>query len=249
MFVDGEHLPRLHLAHEGRADDVQRGGFARHDPAPLEPAQHQWPHAVLVAGGVKGVLVHEDEAEGALDRGQHLKRGRLYRQVGLGRQQHRDQRRVACRTARVEAQLAHAAGEVGGVDEISVVRQRDRGTRRGCLDGGLSVLPRRAAGGGIARMPDREIAAQAGQGGFVEDLRHQAEILVDDDAGAVADGHAGRLLAPMLQRIEPVVGELGHIFARGPDTEDTTCVSRAWPVGVELLAQPAVASGHCCSLR
>ena len=93
-------------------------------------------------------------------------------------------------------------------------------------------------------MPDREVPAQAGQGRLVEDLGDQAEILVDHHAGAVADRDAGRLLAAVLQRVEPEVGELGDLFARRPDPEDAAGVLRAGPLGVEVVAQPAVASGH-----
>jgi hypothetical protein len=46
---------------------------------------------------------------------------------------------------------------------------------------------------------DRDISAQAGEGRLVEDLCHEAEILVHHHTRAVADGHAGRLLAAMLQ--------------------------------------------------
>ena len=93
-------------------------------------------------------------------------------------------------------------------------------------------------------MPDRDVAAQAGQRRLVEDLRHQAEILVDHHAGAVAHRDAGRLLAAVLQRVQTEVGELRHLFAGGPDPEDAALVLRAGPLGVEVVAQPAVASGH-----
>ena len=63
--VDGDQLARLDLADDAGADDVERGGLAGDDPAALEPAEHQRPDALRVAGGVEGVLVHEDEAEGA----------------------------------------------------------------------------------------------------------------------------------------------------------------------------------------
>ena len=98
-------------------------------------------------------------------------------------------------------------------------------------------------------MPDREVAAQAGQGRLVEDLGDQAEILVDHHAGAVADRDAGRLLAAVLQRVEPEVGELRDLFPGRPDTEDAAGVLGAGLLGVEIVAQPAVASGHMtCSL-
>ena len=93
-------------------------------------------------------------------------------------------------------------------------------------------------------MADRDVSAQTGQGGLVEDLGHQAEVLVDGDTGAVADRDPGRLLAPVLQRVEAEVGELRDLFAAGPDPEDSAFVLRALLYGVEVVAEPAIASGH-----
>ena len=56
---------------------------------------------------------------------------------------------------------------------------------------------------------------------LVEDGGHQAHVLDHGDRVAVADRHAGRLLAPVLQREEAVEGEVGHLPAGGVDTEDT----------------------------
>ena len=53
----------------------------------------------------------------------------------------------------------------------------------GGAEGRLGVLPDAGAGGGVAGVADGEVAAQGGEGGLVEDLRDQAHVLVDDDAG------------------------------------------------------------------
>ncbi len=45
----------------------------------------------------------------------------------------------------------------------------------------------------------------------------------------------GGFLAAVLQRVEAVVGELGDIFARGPDAEDAAFLAR-FVLVVELLA-------------
>jgi hypothetical protein len=47
-------------------------------------------------------------------------------------------------------------------------------------------------------VPDREVAAQTGQGGLVEDLGDQADFLIHHHAGAIADRDAGGFLTPML---------------------------------------------------
>ena len=72
VLVDGDELAGLDLADDGGADDVQRRRLAGDDPAALQPAEHQRAHALRVAGGVEGVLVHEREAEGAAQLRQHL---------------------------------------------------------------------------------------------------------------------------------------------------------------------------------
>jgi hypothetical protein len=45
---------------------------------------------------------------------------------------------------------------------------------------------------------DREVAAQARQSRLVEDLGHQAEVLVDHHTRAVTDSNPGGLLAAVL---------------------------------------------------
>ena len=74
VLVDRDQLARLDLADDAGADRGERGVSRGDDPAALEPAQHQRPDALRVAGGVQGVLVHPDEAERALQLRQHLER-------------------------------------------------------------------------------------------------------------------------------------------------------------------------------
>ena len=109
----------------------------------------------------------------------------------------------------------------------------------GAAERGLGVLPRRAAGRRVARVADRDVAAQRGQGGLVEDLRHEAHVLVDEDLLAVGGRDAGGLLTAVLQRVEPEVGQLGDVLARGPDAEDAAGVLRALLAGKEVMGQVA----------
>ena len=51
--VDGDELARLDLADERGADDVERRGLAGHDPAALQPAEHQRADALRVPRGVQ----------------------------------------------------------------------------------------------------------------------------------------------------------------------------------------------------
>ena len=92
------------------------------------------------------------------------------------------------------------------------------------------------------------MATQRVQHALVEDLGHQSHVLVHDDAGAVADGDPGRLLAPVLERVEAVVGELAHLLAGRPYAEDSTGILRATVVRIEVVGQPSVSVRHAASL-
>ena len=56
---------------------------------------------------------------------------------------------------------------------------------------------------------------------------------------AVADRHAGGLLAAVLQRVEAVEGEVGHLPARGVDAEDAAGFSR------RVVGRQLVGPGPC----
>ena len=125
---------------------------------------------------------------------------------------------------------AHRRHELAGVGEVTVVGQGQGGAGDGA-EHGLSVLPGGGPGGGVADVPDGEVPRQGGQGAVVEDLGDQAEVLVDQDVGAVGGGDAGGLLAAVLEGVEPEVGQAGDLLAGGPYAEDATLLGR---VGLEL---------------
>ncbi|BBY33026.1 hypothetical protein MMIN_10870 [Mycolicibacter minnesotensis] len=70
-------------------------------------------------------------------------------------------------------------------------------------------------------MPDRHVAGHGRQRLLLEHLADQTQVFEDQDLRTVADCDPGGLLAAVLQRIEAVIGELGYIFAGGPNSEDT----------------------------
>src|SRR5205814_6328898 len=75
--VDDEHLPGLDLAYEMGADDVERGRLRREHPAGVELAEAQRTEAVGIAHADEVALVHEDEAERALEPRKHLEQREL----------------------------------------------------------------------------------------------------------------------------------------------------------------------------
>jgi hypothetical protein len=91
-------------------------------------------------------------------------------------------------------QLGDPLGELGGVGEVAVVAEREVAARVEGAEAGLRVLPGARAGGAVPAVADGQVALQAAQDRLVEDLRDQAELLVDQHAAAVETGHAGRLL-------------------------------------------------------
>jgi hypothetical protein len=83
-----------------------------------------------------------------------------------------------------------------------------------------------AAGGGVAGVADGLVVLASGQGGLVEFFAHQPHLPVHEHAAAVGGGHAGRLLAAVLERIEPVEHEGGDRSPRRPAPEDPAYLAR-----------------------
>ena len=105
------------------------------------------------------------------------------------------------------------------VDEVAVVAERDR-AHAAVVQERLRVLPGVAARRRVARVPDRELAVEAGEAAFVEDLRHEAEVAHRGQPAALGDGDPRGLLAAVLQRVEPEVAEARDVTAGRADSED-----------------------------
>src|SRR5512133_901072 len=103
-----------------------------------------------------------------------------------------------------------------GERELAAIRAVDR----------LRVLPCRGAGGGVAHVAARHVAAERLQLGLVEDLRDEAEIAQRHDVAVLAGGDAGRLLAAVLKRVEREVREAGDIRLGRINAEDAALVAR-----------------------
>ncbi len=117
--------------------------------------------------------------------------------------------------------VAGAGGELGGVDQVPVVPQRNPGAGRGVPEDRLRVFPGGVAGGRVAAVADSDVARHGAQRLLVEHLADQAEVLEDQHLGSVGDGDACGFLAAMLQRVQAVIGEFGDVLARGPHPEYT----------------------------
>ena len=163
--VDRDQLAGLDLAHERGADDVQRRRLARDHPAALEASEDERADAVRVAGGVERVLVGEDQRVGPAQPREQPHRRLLDADVGgRGREQLGDQVGVGARAhAAAVVQRGDLVAQLGGVDEVAVVAERDAAARRGGAERRLGVLPGGGAGGGVAAVADRDVPRQRGR--------------------------------------------------------------------------------------
>ncbi|ALM40052.1 hypothetical protein SFR_3437 [Streptomyces sp. FR-008] len=98
-------------------------------------------------------------------------------------------------------------------------------------------------------MAHRDVARQGAEGSLVEDLGDKAHVLEDEDLGAVADRDSRGLLAPVLEGVQPEVGELGDLFARSPDTEDAASVLGAFLTGEQIVIKETVTTWHASECR
>ena len=255
--VDDDHLARLDLAHEVRADRVKGRGLGGEHPPVIEPAEAQRAEAVGIAHADEMGLVHQHQRERAFEAGQHLRDCEL--EVAT----------IAARVGRIGAgdqlghQIAVAAARVGtgehrqlareglGVGEVAVVADREsRLTVGGRADRAihrLRVAPCARTRRRVPRVADGKVTLQSLKLERREHVGDETHVLVDGDHVAVADGHSGRLLPAMLQGVEAVKGQMGDRLARCVDAEDATSLfggvvvihQRRWRVGSGEAARHA----------
>ena len=115
----------------------------------------------------------------------------------------------------------------------------------------LGVAPRARPGGGVADVADGEVAVERGETALVEHLVDEAHVLDDGDRLAVAGRDPGRLLAAMLQRVEPEVHQVGDRLAGGVHPEDAACLPdvRVHHHEYRMRAAPARVSGRASAWR
>ncbi len=70
--VDRDQFAGLDVAHEMRADDIERAGFAGQHPAAFRATEHERAESVRVAHAEEVRFVHEHERERAGQLRQHL---------------------------------------------------------------------------------------------------------------------------------------------------------------------------------
>ena len=204
MLVDQHRFAALDLAHELRADEIERARLGRDDPVVMNPTEHEGAEAERIAERDQRALRQRDDGVRALE-ALHRVRDRLVERRAVVRDQRGDHLAVGGRAQR-DAVGVQLLAQRRLVDEIAVVPERDR-ARAAVLHERLRVRPLRRARRRVARVADRDLAAQAVELLLVEHLRDEPEIAQRRQAAVLGDGDPGRLLAAMLQREEPEVRE------------------------------------------
>src|SRR5439155_624257 len=82
--------------------------------------------------------------------------------------------------------------------------------------------------------PDGDLSGQRVELLLVEDLRHEPHVPHDRESPSVRDSYPGRLLAAMLEREEPEVGEARDVTLLGADSEDPAHLVSSLPGLAEL---------------
>jgi hypothetical protein len=110
----------------------------------------------------------------------------------------------------------------------------------------LHVAQRHFAGGGVARVADRHVARQFGD-------RHRVGIMVADEAHmlfsmellAVEGDDAGRLLAAMLEGVQPERRQ-GGCFRMAENAEDAALFVKRVAVEIVVVSAGELEIAHCC---
>ena len=113
----------------------------------------------------------------------------------------------------LDARGAQLVAQLADVDEVAVVPERD-GARAPVVEERLRVRPGRRAGRRVARVADRDLAAEAVKLLLVEHLRDEPEVAHPRQPAVLGDRDPRRLLAAVLEREEAEVREARDVVAR-----------------------------------
>ena len=150
---DDDDLAVLDVAHEARADDVERAGLRREDVMAVEFAEHQRADAERIARADQLLVGERDERIGALDLAQGL--DEALEDAGAAAARDEVQNDFGVRRRLVDRAVADQfAAERHGVGQVAVVRDGEAaGVELG--EQRLHVAQDRLAGRRIAHVADR----------------------------------------------------------------------------------------------
>ena len=232
---DAQDLAGTHLSHEGRPNDIETTGLARHDPFVLiKPPEDKRSYAQRIAKGVEGVLPYQHHGIPALDH-LHGSSNALAQVRGPVREVADE---ASCHLAvriraKGNARLYQLVAQLVEVDERPVMGKGD-GHVTDRREVRLGRFPALRACGAVAAVAYGDPALHGLQVLVLEDLRNQAKVLTNEHGLSVADGDARRVLAAMLKRPQGKVSHAGHVTARSPDAKDATLLTKLGGVDIHL---------------
>ena len=207
---DDEELARLDLAHQARADDVERAGLRYEHRRAVEIAQEERADAERVAAADQLLFGQRDQRIGALDLAERVDHALHQRAAVAGGDQVQDGLGVGGgledRAAALQFPLQRQR-----VGDVAVMRHGEAAADE-LGEERLHVAQVRAAGRGIAVVADGVFALQAlHDGGLGEIVADQADMALAQELLAVEGDDAGRLLAAVLQRVQAERGERARL--------------------------------------
>ncbi len=202
--LNAQHVPRLELPHQCGAEDVEGARLRGDHPPRPEPPQDERSEAARVHDRVHGAADRQDQRVGAvhaLERVEQL----VFRLPRLGARDQVHQHLAVGRRLEDGALGDEVGAELHSIREVAVVREAERalpvsGEHR------LRVREHRGTRGGVAGVADGDVARQPGHDLLAENVRDEPHAAVRPcRAGAVHGHHARRLLAAVLQAVEPEI--------------------------------------------
>ncbi len=247
-IVYHDHFAWLHVAQEPRPDNVEPAGLAGDGVAALDLAYRERPEAVRVAESDQLVAEDHGHRVGPFEPAHSLSHRLAYRMppLQLAHSRRGDVRGVRGRVE-PEAIPLELLAQGPGVDEVPVMGHRHVHVAP-ASELGLGVLPGSGAGSRVADVAEGEVPVlEGGQTRAVEDLRDEAHVPKGGSPFAVGDRDPCRLLAPVLQGVEPEVRALGQLSRELPrvEAEDAAGLLRL-AVGVAVIL---VQKTHLSPLR
>ncbi len=216
--VQHHHLAGLDVAHEIRADNVERAGFRGDDMAVAQPPEDQRAHAQGIAHPDDAGIRERHQGIGAFDPQQRVDHAVEHGARVGGRCQVDDHFGVGGRLEQ-RAALDQFAAQPAGVGQVAVVGECESAEAE-LREQRLHVAHDGVAGGRIAHMPDRGMAGQARDHLFTgEDVADVALVPVRVKLLAVEAHQPGGFLAAVLQGVQ-AQGRAGRGVVVAVDAEN-----------------------------
>src|SRR5215210_2659115 len=212
LVVYNDDLAGLHVAQEPGADDVQAARLAGDGVTALDFTDAEGTEAMRIPKSDE--LVTEDHGNRVCAfEAAHRPPDRLTDREPTLQLPHGRGRYVGRVRSREESEavLSQAIPQLSGIYEVAIVGDGHVYVAS-TAELGLGVLPGGGAGRRVADVAEGQVSGlEGGETWSVEDLRDEAHVAHRGRALPVGDGDARRLLAPVLEGVEPEVRALGQL--------------------------------------